>query len=348
MDISEEVIEQFFNKSCTQEEANTVAAYLLDNPHVLDSFIKDEEWGQPAHTLLTAQESRDMLQAVTAKTVSPYARVRWIKRVSAAAAVVAFMAGGWWLWQHNKERPLAKNEGSRKWEQRKNIYNKIMVVHLEDSSVARLLPGAAIRFERLDGKTVKEVYMDGEVDFQVYANRLRTFTVYADNVATTVLGTEFSVKEDSVQIVVALQSGKVVVKPITPTPHWQQPVYLQPGQQLVFNKHAQDVVLSGGSSNVVKARKHGTESATIELNPVKTSSKEIYFQNEELPQVFNQLEQQYKVNIEYNNADVSNVYFIGRFDKTDSIEAILNCIALLKKLQIQHQGDTYIITRKEG
>lgn len=347
MDISEEVIEKFFNRSCTHEEAEAVAAFLYENPHMLENFIKDDEWNLPA--MLMAEESRSMQRAVAAKTVVPHTRMRWMATFAVAAALITIIAGGWLLWQRDDNRELAAKGGPAKWEQRKNIYNKIMLVHLEDSSVARLQPGADIRFQRLEGNIVKEVYMNGEVDFQINTNRLRALTVYADNVATTVLGTEFSVKDDSVRIVVALQSGKVVVKPVTPTPYWQQPVYLLPGQQLAFDKRRRDVVLSGGNSGI-KGKKQGVEATTIELSPVKTNrkeSKEVFFQNEALSSVFTQLEAQYHVKIEYDNTDISNAYFIGRFDKKDSIETILNSIALLKKLQIQHKGDTYIITRKE-
>lgn len=89
-----------------------------------------------------------------------------------------------------------------------------------------------------------------------------------------------------------------------------------------------------------------TEEDTIDLSPVNITENGYHFRNQPLRDVFATLEQLYGVQIEYKNVNLKNVYFIGSFEKTDSIESVLNNIALLKELQIQHKGNTYIITGK--
>jgi ferric-dicitrate binding protein FerR (iron transport regulator) len=189
----------------------------------------------------------------------------------------------------------------------------------------------------------RDIYMTGEALFKVAQDKAKPFTVYADNLATTALGTTFSVAEDQQKITISLYSGKVVVKPVAPIAGWTAPVYLEPGQNLVFNRVT--------TTYEIKKRKRSDtntdeEKDIVDASPVAGNPNWYMFNNQPLTNVFSQLEEIYNVKIGYNAADMENVYFIGRFDKTDSIETILNDIALLKKLKILHRGSSYIITKK--
>jgi hypothetical protein len=70
------------------------------------------------------------------------------------------------------------------------------------------------------------------------------------------------------------------------------------------------------------------------------------FNNQSLAQVFDQLSEMYDVKIQYKESDLKGLYFIARFDKADSLEEIMNDIALLNGLSIHRQENTYIVQKK--
>jgi transmembrane sensor len=70
------------------------------------------------------------------------------------------------------------------------------------------------------------------------------------------------------------------------------------------------------------------------------------FNNQSLSEVFDALAAMYDVRIVYSKEDIKNMYFIGTYEKSDSIERILNEIALLNKLQISKLDNGFKIERK--
>jgi hypothetical protein len=70
------------------------------------------------------------------------------------------------------------------------------------------------------------------------------------------------------------------------------------------------------------------------------------FNNQSLSEVFDALAAMYDVRIVYSKEDIKNMYFIGTYEKSDSIERILNEIALLNKLQVSKLDNGFKIERK--
>ncbi len=69
------------------------------------------------------------------------------------------------------------------------------------------------------------------------------------------------------------------------------------------------------------------------------------FNNQSLEQVFDQLKMLYNADIVYSKKDVYNLYFVGKFDKTDSLYTILNQIASLNNLKVSKKNNKFIITK---
>ena len=67
------------------------------------------------------------------------------------------------------------------------------------------------------------------------------------------------------------------------------------------------------------------------------------FNNQSLPQIFDQLEKMFNVEIGYDRKDIEKLYFIGKFDKTDSVEYILGCITTINDLTLSKQGNKFLI-----
>jgi hypothetical protein len=51
------------------------------------------------------------------------------------------------------------------------------------------------------------------------------------------------------------------------------------------------------------------------------------------------------VEIKYEPKEVQKMYFIGKFNKSDSVETILKQIAALNNLIVTRQNNTFIISR---
>lgn len=69
------------------------------------------------------------------------------------------------------------------------------------------------------------------------------------------------------------------------------------------------------------------------------------FNNQPLWQVFDQLEDLFKVEIVYSKKDIAKIYFISMFHDSDSIDSIINQIATLNNLKVTKEKDKFILTR---
>ncbi|WP_431215093.1 DUF4974 domain-containing protein [Puia sp. P3] len=68
------------------------------------------------------------------------------------------------------------------------------------------------------------------------------------------------------------------------------------------------------------------------------------FNNYPLDVVFDQLQIIYNTKIVYDKAELGNRTFIGKIDKKDSFDHILQSIALLNNFRLHKQGNNYIIS----
>jgi ferric-dicitrate binding protein FerR (iron transport regulator) len=91
------------------------------------------------------------------------------------------------------------------------------------------------------------------------------------------------------------------------------------------------------------------QQTTAHAHTLSASSKpEWYmFGGQSLAEVFDQLSDYYGTQINYFPADVENHYFTGKFSKTDSLEDILNDIALLHNLTLSKKEGMYVFRKRD-
>ncbi|MEO7961279.1 MAG: DUF4974 domain-containing protein, partial [Ginsengibacter sp.] len=70
------------------------------------------------------------------------------------------------------------------------------------------------------------------------------------------------------------------------------------------------------------------------------------FNNQPLAEIFQALGEMYGTKIIYSKTDFNKLYFIGRFNRSDSLEDILNHIATLNNLRIEKTDSTFTIKSK--
>lgn len=351
MDIS--TIERFFEKKCTAEEAEQVAEYLKSNPELLESLLSRKEWDDAEVTEIIPRKFwRDVWLNIQKKKTGK-ANLLWIKKLSVAASILLVIGSAWiYLIQHKEATPPVATVANKTaspdlqvvFQHKINTTAKKMSIKLQDGSEVVLSPGSELNYEEPFTDNKRTVYLKGEAFFAVAKDKTKPFTVYTDALSTTVLGTRFLVtafkQEDNITI--RLFEGKVVVKS-SDSIHKKlaEDMYLLPGNQLVYNRMSM-------LANISSFTKPKSIAGNKKINADKTytSTSDWYmFNNQNLADVLERLKELYGTDIQYSKEALKNSYFIGKFNMTDSLEKILNDIALLKNLTVEKHGNSFIIKK---
>lgn len=210
---------------------------------------------------------------------------------------------------------------------------------LADGSEVWLEPGSALSWMEPFTDRRRDIKLTGKARFKVAKDTYMPFTVYSGEVATTALGTQFTVTAfaGAAEVTVRLYEGKVVVQPVA--------MYLAPGEELVYNNNKHTAIIRkfrAGGTGATETVKGTVDAPDL---PVGEKGNWYMFNNRPLWQVFDQLKQMYGVEIIYTKEDLEKMYFIGRFSKADSIGNILKQIAALNGLKVAKADSKYIISK---
>lgn len=267
--------------------------------------------------------------------------IRRMKQVAAAAALTGIMLGSYYWFQHT---PVTKTVPVMAAAQLKTITNtsaEAMDLLLDDSTAVTLFPASALHYTAAFPGAVRNVYLEGTALFNVQADAAKPFTVFNNGIATTVLGTTFKVATAAGdhKTRIYLYKGKVVVSAAdTLQAKLHQDYYLQPGDVFSYDH-------SNGIAALVNSRPPASHPSTDHSNNT-TVSNWYMFENQELPQVLDQLSAIYNVPVHYNPADLKGLNFIGKIDRTDSLENVLKDIALLNNLIVVNNGKSYSLKKQ--
>ncbi|MBC9912790.1 FecR family protein [Chitinophaga varians] len=347
--IQRELIDRYFRNECSDDERKRVLEYFRDSPAEWNRYMTEEDWDN----FVVSQEvdpalSEKMFKAVSSKTLRKSRKmpVAWL----AAAAVAGLLIGLLWIYRPGPVPLMAKRGAlpgtAQQMTERKNTSNRPMSILLADSSVVTLSPHSSIRFyEPFVADKGRIIYLSGEALFKVTGDKDRPFVVYADKLATTVLGTSFTVQSfaESKVITLTLHEGKVQAAAADSLhAKWKSKVVLLPGDVLTYNKATMLASLkrNAPAGHLVKAGPANSNAYTVHRPDWYTFDASL------LSEVFDQLSSYYQVDIYYYPADLQHKYFSGRLHKTDSLETILNDIALLNHLTIEKKEGSYIIRKK--
>lgn len=212
-----------------------------------------------------------------------------------------------------------------------------MAVHLHDGSEVQLFAGSELRYDEPFSPTHRHVYLSGKGFFKVAKDPSRPFTVYSNDIATTALGTSFTITAwpGNNNISVALHTGKVVVQQMAAANAAQmKDVYLAPGQQVTCNVATgkatmQQPVLAGNGAPSLGSRT-GLAAA---------------FTDEPVANVLAAIEKGYAVQLQYNKEALAEMIFTGRIREKDSLSQVLNRMSILYNLNIKATRNGFIIQK---
>jgi ferric-dicitrate binding protein FerR (iron transport regulator) len=348
--INDELLKRFFSDQCTPEEARKVAHYLQEHPDMLEKYLPEEEFLQlqeDGHFPETV--SHQWLKNIHQQTVSANNRKIWIKRLAIAAVATGVLVGGTILFLRRDHQKIAVvnpemtvTTPSEQQQLTTNTGRKTMAIVLPDGSVVRLLPAATMIYNK-QFRENRNIYLTGEADFTVAPDKLHPFVVYSGELYTTALGTFFHVKaipgEDVISV--RLNSGKVLVQGSVNKKKVINDVVLTPGKELNYYRKTGKAFVSDfnarGKDMLVRAGSNGT---------VYTKPDWYKFNNQPMSQVLDQLSNYYGIAIYYYPSDVIEIYFDGKFEKTDSLETILTDLTLPNNLKLIRNDSGFIIKRK--
>jgi ferric-dicitrate binding protein FerR (iron transport regulator) len=343
------LLEKYGAGTLSQEEK----VKLLEILSIQEDQLKD--WSQEAFRAdvekeaiyLTEAHSADLLQQIQAKKKQAVKRMYGRQVFRVAAAVLVLLAGVQVFRYLNAGKQdtvhaVAAVQPAKQYKQVHNTGTAINRYLLPDSSVVLLQPGTAIAYNAPFDSTRREVVLrQGKALFTVAQEAGRPFTVHAGNVATTALGTAFTVEALSQGMVnVRLYEGRVVVRS---TGAIHKEVYLKPGQQVLMNAaNAYCKVSLFDMADLAG----GSKKRAIAV-PGPLTGNGLLFRKTPLTDVFSRLNAKYGVVIVSNPADMKGLVFTGQFSESDSLPSILAVINSLNSLSLRQQEDTIFINKEK-
>ena len=280
---------------------------------------------------------------------------RLLTRLAVAASVLLIIGFGWKFFvKSRQEIPVASKSGKRSdsslfvIRHEVNTTGKEKRIQLPDGSLIVLANNSEVTYH--DPFTNRrDISLIGKAYFNVVKDKTSPFTVTSGEISTTALGTEFTVTafENAHQIIVRLYEGKVVVKAVSQdNKRMKKDIFLLPGQQLIY-----------GDQTTVKVKSFKVKSNVPELaingelasdNPLISENLEkpyFMFNNQSLGKALDDLAALYNVGIIYNKRDVQNIYFTGKYNRSESLETILNRIGIVNNLTITRKDSVFVISR---
>jgi transmembrane sensor len=351
----EVLIQKFFRKECTKEEAIQVAEYLKAHPEIVNKYLSEEEWRNIETTEMPEIFWEAMWQTIEkrkrAKTV-----ILWLKRSAVAASMAGLVAITFFKFSASEKNEYVKLKSqphrveivaSTKHKTFLNTSAKTEKILLPDSSIVELSKGSVIKYDTAFKNNKREIELEGDAYFKVAKDKTKPFTVYAGGLATTALGTEFRVSttNNSNNILVQLFRGKVVIRSLNNNiKGWNRDVYLDPGQQLQYN----------AIKTLVAVEKIGTPDEELLTKQGKSirqnkghsyTTKDLVFNSNSLPEVMEGLSKYFNAKIFYNREEIEARNFTGTFSQKDSLAIILKVIAQMNDLQVNSTDSGFMVEK---
>jgi transmembrane sensor len=345
-----------------------------------DKINVDEEWKHlqeliAAHALQSVQFNentalRENPAEPAEDEITETGNTRWKKvyrliiPAAVAASLIFALATGWGLFNNRKNdqqtvapdtESVAKiNPANTVVQHENNTSGKTKKFALPDGSRVTLSNNSELTYSEPAADHKRNVLLKGEADFAVAKDKTKPFTIFSGEISTMAVGTRFTVtafeKEKFIQV--KLDEGKVMVKSEKKVNNkLTDSFYLLPGQKLIYDKNQQTAkIRSFGRDDKNLADNAGNGDKTANDNPLLPLGNKkswFMFNNQSLIEIFHSLELMYDVKIVYAKKDIDQRYFIGTFSKSDSVENILQQIAMLNKLTVTKKDNSFIINKRK-
>ncbi len=263
-------------------------------------------------------KSADLAWTELKETLSP--RLSWWKEglKYAAIFIIAFLTAGGVFWTFQSVSPEQES-----WASISAPNGQISNVTLFDGTNVWLNAGSTLTYKQSFNTNNREVVLEGEAFFAVTKNESTPFIVHAGTSEIQVHGTQFNVKayaNDS-RIATVLVEGEVEFHA------GQKSLMMAPGEQVLFLKNTGEV-----EKNKVNIEEH-----------IAWKGGKIYFNDETLFALTQQLERWYEVKFTFANEELKSYRFTGVINKERSLEYTLKIIQEIKKVKFEFRNEQILI-----
>ncbi len=339
VNLTKKIIFDYFDGKHSTIQLKLIEEWLKvkENQELFYLYLDEWESEHPQYIFNTEtgahkiKEKIELSKAASEVLISKNKARRYnLKWFAAAAAVLVF---GWFGYaQLIKEdtisyQKLVKNTKSP-WG---DIYEKInltqesMLVSLPDKSSIILQPQARISYSPSEFNIIKrEVIVSGEAFFEVEKNAKAPFIVYANETITKVLGTSFMINAlpNSTKTEVIVKTGKVAV-------------FMQNDKdkvEKINGKNLTGLVLVANEKVTINRKDFKIEKPLVvdkEKLTLDIQKQNFDFEDTQVIDIFEILQNAYHIKINYNKAKLSNCIITAHLSDEPLMEKIkLICIAI--------------------
>ena len=323
----QDLLEKFSRGLCSPEEEQLIADWY-------------NRIGQGEKTTFEDAQKTQVQEKLWSAINPQPARKTRTSRFSRAAIIVLPLLAGVFLFLQRQYRPadqVATGPANHSIEYKEPVIQNdghtARAIALPDGSKVLLEPGSELIVGESYGQTTRELRLKGEAFFDVRRDAARPFVVYSNEVVTKVLGTSFTVRayESDGEITVAVKTGKVSVytntkqrerEGVRDAPEYRE-VILTPNQQMVYHRDREEVF------------KQLVEKPEVILPDSKLFRMQ--FENESVGRIFEVLQENYGIEIRYDQALLNNC----RLTTSMSDEGLYERIEVICKAI----GASYVIDR---
>lgn len=248
--------------------------------------------------------------------------IDWFNQIGQIYKVAAILIIAMAMYLPNYLHKNTSSEGLESdkvlWVEKSTSAGEKLTITLPDGSRVWLNSGSKLEFPEKFNETERYMSLKGEAYFEVKKDSLRPFRVESDGIVTTALGTSFNINTKSNSLLkVSLVTGKVRVDRNLEA----EQVELIPGQELQLNKIVNDLMVKNFDLEKVLAWKEG----------------KIIFENANLSQVVETLEDWYGVKFNLINAENVKWNFSGEY-QNQILDNLLNSMSYIENFEYEIIG----------
>lgn len=301
IEIDTTLLTRYLAGEATPDEAMAIDDWLKDHSHVEELERMQQSWqliyGGVAYEAPNENQEWAALEAALDTEKKYGSRIRLVIRYAVAALIVGVLIGGglYTYLQYSKpvwQDAVAATAGSV----RKGV--------LPDGSGIVINRNSNLQYAADYNKDDRKVLLQGEGYFDVVADKDRPFIVESGALKIQVLGTSFNVKEDNVNTVVVVTTGKVKL----------------------YTAKRTLIVAAGQTGTYVNATEELLLSDNIDANSISYATGDFSFQDMPLPDICRHLENTFGVKIILNNEQLSQCSMSAHF-KDRSLTYIMDIMS---------------------
>ena len=315
------IIVRYLDGDATTSEQNVLDTWISQSESNRKQFEDIERiWkitpgAQDAEKIDTQARWDQFVQKTGIDKQSPVATIQsetsdsslWYK--IAAVVIVALGVGVFWLLNSNQETVYIAEETKE--------------IELPDGTRIWLKQGSSLSFVDDNFDTDKrEVYLEGEAYFEVVHNTQKPFVVTANNSEIQVLGTTFTVREDTLRRTtsVALLTGKVA-----------------------FKTDIENEILEPGEISTASYTGEISKTEIEDPNLLAWKTKVLHFEATPLKQVVVDLNRTYAQKIELGNKTLEECTLTINFEN-ESLDKVIQTLQILFDVEVERQNSSIRLT----